>query len=139
MYKVFRNSKQKLKSKSSQPKRTAKQPSLNHWVNLSPEYSKEGVLNASPSVPRILLVEDSPIVLMVIESYVKGFGYSYDVSQTALDAIAKLKSHTYAMIITDLGLPDLSGQILAKTVRRMEEDRDQSARVIIGLTASVDT
>lgn len=75
---------------------------------------------------------------MILEPYVKGLGYSYDVSQITLDAITKLKSQTCAMIITDLGLPDLSGQILAKTVRRMEEGRKQSAIAIIGLTASLD-
>ena len=92
MYKVFSNSKQRLKRKSSQPKRRAKQTSPNDLANFSPEYSKEHALRASASAPRILLVEESPMVLMILESYVKGLGYSYDVSQTALDAIEKLKT-----------------------------------------------
>ncbi len=69
------------------------------------------------AVPHLLLVEDDPATLHVLEATLDYGGFASDVATTALDALQRLNARAYDAVLLDLGLPDLDGSHLIKTLR----------------------
>lgn len=69
------------------------------------------------AAPQILLVEDDPATLHVLEATLEYGGFGSDVATTALDALRRLNDRSYDAVLLDLGLPDLDGSHLIKTLR----------------------
>jgi two-component system, OmpR family, KDP operon response regulator KdpE len=67
--------------------------------------------------PHLLLVEDDPATLHVLEATLEYGGFGSDVATTALDALQRLSDRSYDAVLLDLGLPDLDGSHLIKTLR----------------------
>ena len=72
-------------------------------------------LMAPPS--RILLVEDEPLISMVTAELLSDAGFAVEEAATATEAMAKLNCR-FAAAIIDLGLPDRTGDVLAREVRQ---------------------
>ena len=64
--------------------------------------------------PRLLLVEDEPALADLLKKYLERLGYQVDACTEAHAALALLDAHpeAYAVLITDLSLPDMSGDEL---------------------------
>ena len=69
------------------------------------------------NAPHLLLVEDDPATLHVLEATLEYGGFGSDVATTALDALQRLSDRSYDAVLLDLGLPDLDGSHLIKTLR----------------------
>lgn len=65
----------------------------------------------------ILLIEDNQICQKVTTRQLELLGYSVEVVDAAKPGIALIKRKVYSVIITDLSLPDLSGEEVIKAVR----------------------
>jgi len=63
---------------------------------------------------RLLLVEDEPALASLLKKYLERLGYQVDACAQADAALALLDAHPedYALLITDLSLPDMSGDEL---------------------------
>ena len=64
--------------------------------------------------PRLLLVEDEPALADLLKRYLERLGYQVDACAQADAALTLLDAHPedYALLITDLSLPDMSGDEL---------------------------
>ncbi|MGF1451798.1 MAG: response regulator [Opitutales bacterium] len=69
------------------------------------------------SLPRVLLVEDFPIVLDTIELTLKRHGMTPDVAMNGSDAWDMIQYQEYALLIADLVLPGLNGIELIRRAR----------------------
>lgn len=69
------------------------------------------------AIASILLVEDSPIVAMGAMANLKNFDCSIDVATTGYEAIKMAESGKYNLIFMDIGLPDISGNEVARKIR----------------------
>lgn len=101
---------------------------------------------ASAPLTRVLIVEDDRDIARLIERELRGLGHSVDLVGLANDALLALRTADYALIIVDLGLPDMDGlellrelrrrsvetPILVLTARRKVEDR------VVGLSSGAD-
>jgi len=69
--------------------------------------------------PRLLLVEDEPALADLLKRYLERLGYRVDACGLADAALALLDAHPedYAVLITDLSLPDMSGDELMRQSR----------------------
>ncbi|MBN1961123.1 MAG: diguanylate cyclase [Deltaproteobacteria bacterium] len=85
------------------------------------------------STPRILVVEDDPVVGELFNELLPPAGYIVDLVYDAEAALKKLESITYDLIITDKNLPGLSGLDLLKRIHSTYEDLD-----VILMTAFAD-
>lgn len=87
---------------------------------------------ASPAVKplRILVVEDNKINQMVTRSLIKRFGHLCDVSDDGWEALERIRTHDYDLVLMDINMPGLDGY---ETTVRM---RQQGVTIpIVALTA----
>lgn len=78
---------------------------------------------------RILLVEDDPALLTVLQAAVEYGGFKSESVGTGRDAIERFRSRPFDVVLIDLGLPDLDGgEVLAK----LRESSDVPILVVSG-------
>ncbi len=98
------------------------------------QYSTRGTTHDSISVmkPKVLVVDDEPDALELIEFNLKGAGFEVATAADGKEALAKARHSTPALIILDVMLPEVDGLEVCKTLRR---DPATAAIPIIMLTA----
>lgn len=86
------------------------------------------------SAPHLLLVEDNTIALKVLESTILQTGCQFKSAVTGEEALKLAKTMEFDMVITDIGLPGISGNELTHLIRDWEKKQHKSPLPIIGLT-----
>lgn len=81
-----------------------------------------------------LLVEDNIMALKVLESMFNKLGYGFKSASTGKKALELFKNSSIDLVITDIGLPDITGYELAAQIRAWEKENAKSSVVILGLT-----
>ncbi|KAK7260999.1 hypothetical protein RIF29_27302 [Crotalaria pallida] len=71
--------------------------------------------------PKILLVEDNKINIMVTQSMMKRLGYSMDVVNNGVEAVRAVQRQTYDIILMDVYMPVMNGLQTTKLIRSCEE------------------
>ena len=67
---------------------------------------------------KILLVDDDPNVNEVLELMLSQIGYDVTAVSHGQEAITLFKQGNYDLVITDLGMPDVSGWDVAEAVKQ---------------------
>lgn len=84
---------------------------------------------------RVLVVEDNPVALKIMQNLCEQADLEYDAVDNAEDALMLYQQTTYHLLITDIGLPGMSGHSLSKKIRQLEKKNQTPPMPIIGLTA----
>jgi len=69
------------------------------------------------SATRILVVDDEPQVHRFLKPALEAAGYSVERADSAAEALRLAVTHNPAMILLDLGLPDMDGQDVLTRLR----------------------
>ena len=85
--------------------------------------------------PRLLLVEDNHIALLTLENIATQAGCQFRSAIDGETALKLAKTEPFDLIITDLGLPGISGIDLTQKLRQFEKEQHKKPIPIIGLTA----
>ena len=85
-------------------------------------------------MPKILVVDDEPDVLKVVEKQLSFAGYEVVTAKTAQEGINKAKELAPDLILMDLILPDMGG---ADAIKRLRNYPELKAKPVIFLTAMV--
>ena len=84
------------------------------------------------SMNHVLVVDDEPAIVEIVRDYLADAGYRVSTARSGAEALRQVRSILPDLIVLDLGLPELDGLDVARTIR-------QSSRVpIIMLTARSD-
>ena len=67
--------------------------------------------------PRILLVDDEAAIQRALGPLLRARGYEVDIAGTAGEALDLVASRTPALVVLDLGLPDLEGTEVCRRIR----------------------
>lgn len=106
-----------------------KQDSL---VNLNDEKSDASIL----SDRKILVVEDNPVNQMVMKSILKKWdGISFDLALNGLEALDKLSSGNFDLILMDLQMPEMDGYEATIAIREGKTGQENTKIPIIAVTA----
>jgi DNA-binding NtrC family response regulator len=73
---------------------------------------------------KILLVEDEPPLLQLIEKYLRRMGFEVETHLSSVDALRSFEAapHAYEMVIADLGMPDLPGDTMLTRMLEIRPD-----------------
>ncbi|MDP3561961.1 MAG: ATP-binding protein [Legionellaceae bacterium] len=85
-----------------------------------------------------LLIEDNPIALKILESLVSNAGYRFISVMDGESALNLAQTQSFDLIISDIGLPGISGIEFTIQVRAWEIEQQKKAVPIVGLTAHAD-
>jgi two-component system OmpR family response regulator len=81
-------------------------------------------------MPSLLVVEDNDPLTKSLSDWL-GAEYRIDIIKTGAGAVSKAKNNKYAVIILDLGLPDIPGEKVCRDIR--EEGIDSPVLVLTGI------
>jgi DNA-binding response OmpR family regulator len=73
---------------------------------------------------RVLVVEDDPDIVELLEHYLSADGWSVDSAADGRRGLERLRADAYHLLILDLQLPGLDGLTVCTEVRRDERTRD---------------
>ena len=85
---------------------------------------------------RILLVDDDPLITELVVDMLGMEGHEVDTAPDGIEALRRLESQRYDLIITDLHMPKLDG---SGFYRQLTERRTHPLRKIIFLTGTTGT
>lgn len=121
-----------ISDKADRPKQSIRTPltplssTSNELINISARKVE------NPSA-HVLIVEDNKMAAMGVTIELKPFNCAIDIAENGTQAIDKAKNNTYDFVLMDVGLPDISGIDVTKTIRLFPDT--QKAQVpIFGLT-----
>ncbi|OCH98096.1 hypothetical protein A8135_13120 [Legionella jamestowniensis] len=87
------------------------------------------------NMPTILLVEDNMVALKVLEAMVAKAGCPYKSAISGEEGLELATNEHFDLIITDIGLPGISGNEMTQQIRALEKENPRITPVLIyGLT-----
>ncbi|KAJ0233960.1 Histidine kinase 5 [Hirschfeldia incana] len=93
----------------------------------------ETEVKKTPKQPKILLVEDNKINIMVAKSMMKQLGYTFDIANNGVEAINAVKCSSYDLVLMDVCMPVLDGLKATRLIRSYEETGTWDAAVEAGV------
>ena len=87
---------------------------------------------------RILLIEDDPIAGLTVRKMLEQAGFIVRLVEDAESALKIAKQISFDLIISDIGLPEMSGDEFTTVFRYWERGKHNLATPIVGLTAHAD-
>jgi PAS domain S-box-containing protein len=84
--------------------------------------------HVAPFRARILVVDDEPEILCVLREALTRAGHDVDTASSGTEGIERFRRGEYDAVLSDLGMVDVSGWELARTVRQ-----EGSPRLVLGL------
>ena len=94
-----------------------------------------GSMDDDMSKPYILLIEDNPIAMKVVQSIATQAGCHFESAMDGTEALRLATSKPFDLIITDIGLPDFSGHEFTRRLRAWEISCQKKPVPVVGLTA----
>ncbi|QPF73534.1 response regulator [Roseateles sp. DAIF2] len=85
---------------------------------------------------RVLLVDDSPVNLLVAASMLERFGLAVDQAEDGLQALERMKAGAYDLVLMDCQMPELDGFEATQSWRAHERRQGLTPLPIVALTAS---
>ena len=71
---------------------------------------------------KILIVDDDPITLKLVEQYLSSQGYNTITAMDGFDALEKIEKNKFDLIITDIMMPNLSGLSLFSISKKIHSE-----------------
>ncbi|SEN67850.1 multi-sensor hybrid histidine kinase [Nitrosospira multiformis] len=84
----------------------------------------------------ILVAEDSEINQKVIRQQLSLLGYAADIAKDGREALKRWESGNYALLLTDLHMPEIDGYQLTAAIRVKEGEQGAARKPIIAITAN---
>ena len=83
----------------------------------------------------ILLVDDDPVIRLLVGDYLKACGYKIKEASGGVEALLKLREQLPSLMLLDLQMPDMSGIEVLKTI---SSTRNKGKIPVILLSANAD-
>jgi DNA-binding response OmpR family regulator len=85
---------------------------------------------------RILVVDDEPDILELLDEILSGRGYVVDSATNAAGALELVRQNIYDAAILDFNLPDMDGVMLHREIRQIDEELGGNTLFTSGLMQS---
>lgn len=71
---------------------------------------------------KILVVEDDSFIITFTSKVLKSQGYLVTPAMTGKEALKRIQTSDYNLVLLDIGLPDVTGTELLKQIREINQD-----------------
>jgi len=88
---------------------------------------------------KILVVDDEESLLKTISKVLTKEGYEVTTTNSSRDALDKVKSTFFDLILLDVRMPEMDGITLLKEIRKIQEEDNLSRVILITAYASEET
>ena len=81
----------------------------------------------------ILVIDDDRLVVRTVERYLKSHGYNVETAQSGVEALDKIETITFDLIISDIRMPGMDGLEALKKIREtnLKHDKGKTPAIII--------
>lgn len=86
-----------------------------------------------------LIVDDEPGIVAVLSEIISGIGYDVTTATNGVEAMERITSGTYDVILSDMRMPDMDGVKLFETLKKENEVLAHRIVFVTGDTVSPDT
>jgi PAS domain S-box-containing protein len=90
----------------------------------------------APAGARLLIVDDHPVNLAMLKRQLKVLGLEADTATSGLEALAKWRSESHSLVITDLQMPEMDGYAFARAIRAEQAQHGKRKPVVVAFTAN---
>ena len=73
-----------------------------------------------PEQSRVLVVDDEPTILSFVDRVLRDAGYATTLAGGGAQALAAAKPGSFDLLLTDVAMPEMSGDELARQLRQIE-------------------
>jgi DNA-binding response OmpR family regulator len=94
---------------------------------------------SKPTRKRVLLVEDTDSVQLMVKRWLTGDGYDVDVASDGKEALEHAKSNVPDLILLDIMMPGLNGYAVCRELREQEQTKKTPIIMITALPTAVDS
>ncbi|KAL5699322.1 hypothetical protein ACHQM5_030243 [Ranunculus cassubicifolius] len=101
--------------------------------NRSSQIQSSSNAEAAKPKPKILLVEDNKINVMVAKSMMKQLGHDIVVVNNGVEAVRAVHSHRYDLVLMDVCMPVMDGLQATRLIRSFEETGSWDAALKAGV------
>ena len=90
---------------------------------------------SSENFKKILVVEDNKINQLIISRFLKKWKIKFDIAEDGLEAVEKVQTYDYGLVLMDLQMPNMDGYEATRTIRQLKDSKYKELP-IIALSAS---
>jgi len=101
------------------------------WAPSSPEAPSD----LMPGL-RLLLADDNPQNVQLVQAYLEGDGHHIDVVHDGAAAVQRFRDHRYDVVLMDVQMPGMDGYRATAALRAVERERGDAPVPVIALTAN---
>ena len=73
-------------------------------------------------MPRLLVVDDEPKVLEVIQAYLRCDGHSVSTASSGREAVEKFRRNNFDLVVVDRVMPEMTGEQTARLLKQVRHD-----------------
>ncbi|MBX3620969.1 MAG: CHASE2 domain-containing protein [Rhizobacter sp.] len=106
-------------------------PPVALWAPSSPEAMAE----LKPGL-RVLLADDNPQNVQLVEAYLEGEGHVIDVVHDGAAAIERFRAQRYDVVLMDVQMPGMDGYSATAVLRAIERERGDAPVPVVALTTN---
>nr|WP_202923572.1 ATP-binding protein [Pseudoxanthomonas mexicana] len=95
------------------------------------------IVSAMRTEPRLLLVEDNPVNLLVAQKLLAALGFNCDTAANGDLALKRMQADAFDLVLMDCQMPVLDGYAATRRWRELEAERADGTRLpIVAMTAN---
>ncbi len=88
-----------------------------------------------PANPTVLIVEDNKMAQQVIKNLMESLGAIVETADDGAQALQKIQTHDFLLIVMDLGLPELDGYQVTLKIHQWQQENQHPISWVVALSA----